>query len=63
MDDGQASVVIEDPAGTTFTINFLTEGVNATNRQVEASRSGDSWTVIVDGDRVYEVMLALIEGG
>ena len=63
MEDGQGSVVIEDPEGETFTINFLTDTVNATNREVEASLDGDVWTVTVDGTRVYEVMVALIEGG
>ncbi|MEE4175481.1 MAG: hypothetical protein V2I57_14615 [Xanthomonadales bacterium] len=63
MDGGQGSVVIEDPEGETFTINFMADYVNATNREVEATLDGDIWTVIVNGERVYEVMLALIEGG
>jgi hypothetical protein len=63
MDGGQGSVVIEDPEGQTFTINFMSDVVNAANREVEASLDGDVWTVTVDGARVYEVMLALIEGG
>ena len=63
MDGGQGSVVIEDPEGKTFTINFMTDAVNAANRTVEAELNGDVWTVTVDGKRVYEVMTALIEGG
>ena len=63
MDGGQGSVVIEDPEGETFTLNFMSDGVTAGNRQVEAHLDGDVWTVTVDGQRVYEVMLALIEGG
>jgi hypothetical protein len=63
MDGGQGSVVIEDPAGQTFTINFLGDVVNASNREVEATLDGDVWTVTIDDKRVYEVMLALIEGG
>lgn len=63
MDGGQGSVVIEDPEGQTFTINFMSDYVNAANREVEASLDGDVWTVVVNGERVYEVMLALIEGG
>jgi hypothetical protein len=62
-DGGQGSVVIEDPAGQTFTINFLGDVVNASNREAEATLDGDVWTVTIDGQRVYEVMLALIEGG
>jgi len=63
MDDGEASVVIEDPPGELFTINFLKTGVNATNGPVEATRQDDSWVVVIDGARIYEVSRALIEGG
>jgi hypothetical protein len=63
MDGGQGSVVIEDPEGQIFTINFMSDSVHAANREIEASLDGDVWTVTVDGARVYEVMRALIEGG
>ena len=63
MDGGQGSVVIEDPEGEIFTINFLTDVVNATNRTVEATREGDVWTVTVDGERVHQVKTGLIAGG
>jgi hypothetical protein len=63
MGGGEGSVVIEDPPGTTFTINFLKDTVNATNREVEASFDGEVWTVIVDGAHEYQIMRALIEGG
>jgi hypothetical protein len=63
MDGGQGSVVIENPPGETFTINFMTDTVNATNREVEATLEGDWWTVIVDGEDEYRVNRALIEGG
>jgi hypothetical protein len=62
MDGGQASVVIEDPPGKTFTINFMTDYVNAANRKVEATLEVNTWTVVVDGERVYQVPLVLIEG-
>lgn len=63
MDDGQASIVVENQAGEQFTINFMTDYVNATNREVEASLQSDIWTVIVNNNEVYEVPLAAIEGG
>lgn len=63
MEGGQGSVVIEDPDGQTFTINFLSDVINAANREVDATLNGDTWTVTVDGQRVYEVSQALIEGG
>jgi len=63
MEDGQASIVIQNPSGEQFTINFMTEYVNATNREVEATLEGDTWTVIVNDEEVYEVPLAAIEGG
>ncbi len=63
MGGGEGSVVIEDPPGETFTINFMNSGVTATNREADARADGDVWTVIIDGQRVYRVHRALIEGG
>ena len=63
MEDGQGSVVIQNQLGEIFTINFMKEYVNATNRQVKASLEGDAWIVTVDNGEVYEVPLALIQGG
>ncbi len=63
MEDNQASIVVQGPAGEQFTINFMTGYVNATNREVDAHLDGDTWTVTIDGGDVYEVPLAAIEGG
>lgn len=63
MDDKQASVVVQSPAGEQFTINFMTGYVNATNREVKAELNGDTWTVTIENGDVYEVPLAAIEGG
>lgn len=63
MEDGQASVTVENQAGEQFAINFMTDYVNASNREVEAELNGDVWTVIINGAEVYEVPLAAIEGG
>lgn len=63
MDAGQASVSIVSPGGQRFTINFMKDYVNATNRKADARLDGDTWTVVIDGTEVYEVPLALIEGG
>jgi hypothetical protein len=63
MEDRQASITVLDQLGEQFTINFMTGYVNATNREVDASLDGDTWTVRVDGGEVYEVPLAAIEGG
>jgi len=63
MEDGQASIVIQNQRGEQFTINFMKDYVNATNREAEARLQGDTWTVTIDGADVYEVPLALIEGG
>lgn len=62
MEDKQASVVVQSPKGEQFTINFMTEYVNATNREAEARLDGDTWTVTINGDEVYEVPLVAIEG-
>lgn len=63
MEDAQASIVVQSPAGEQFTINFMTGYVNATNREVDARREGDTWIVTIDGAEVYEVPVAAIEGG
>lgn len=63
MEDGQASIVVRSPQGEEFTINFLRDDINATNREVEASLEGDTWIVTIDRGEVYKVPLAAIEGG
>ena len=63
MEDGQASIVIQSPRGQQFTVNFMTDYVNATVGEVDAKLDGDMWTVTRDNGEVYEVPLAAIEGG
>jgi len=63
MEDGQGSVVIQNQLGETFTINFMKDYVNATNREAEARLEGDTWIVEINGEETYEVPLAMIEGG
>lgn len=63
MQDGQASIVIQNQEGKQFTINFMKDYINATNREADARLEGDTWIVIINGKEVYEVPLAAIEGG
>jgi hypothetical protein len=63
MDNGQASIVIQSPRGKQFTVNFMTDYVNATVGEVDAKLNGDMWTVTRDNGEVYEVPLSAIEGG
>jgi hypothetical protein len=63
MEGNQASIVVQNRKGEQFTINFMTGHVNASNGTVAAELNGDTWTVTVDGNEVYEVPLAAIEGG
>jgi hypothetical protein len=69
MEGGQASIVVQNQVGEQFTMNFIkdaTDGtpyVNATNRAAEGRFEGNTWTVTIDGDEVYQVPLAAIEGG
>ena len=63
MEGGEASIVVLSPGGEKFTINFMRDYINASNREVEAERHGDNWVVTVNGKEVYEVPLAAIEGG
>ncbi|MEP5569184.1 MAG: hypothetical protein ABJN62_15195 [Halioglobus sp.] len=63
MDDGQASITVQNQLGEQFTINFLSDHVNATNREVSARMEGDVWIIDFAGGEVLEVPLAAIEGG
>ena len=63
MEGGQASIVIQSQLGQQFTVNFMTDYVNATVGEVDASFDGDTWVVTRDNGEVYEVPLAAIEGG
>jgi hypothetical protein len=64
MEDGQASIVVLSPKGEQFTINFMKDYINATNRQSSAMlEDDDTWIVTIDDKDVYEVPLAAIEGG
>ncbi len=63
MEDGQASIAVQDPLGERFTINFMQDHVNATNRDLEASLEGDTWILRFANGEVWEVPLAAIEGG
>ncbi len=63
MDGGQASIVIQSPRGAEFTVNFMTDAVNATVGEVTTKLNVDLWTVTRDNGEVYEVPLSAIEGG
>ena len=63
MEDAQASIVVISPGGEKFSFNFMKEYINAANREVEAVLENDTWIVTVNGEEVYEVPLAAIEGG
>ena len=62
MEGGQASVVVQNLRDEQFTINFMTDYVNATNREVDARLEGDTWIVRINGAETYEVPLAAIVG-
>ncbi len=63
MEDKQASIVVQNQLGEQFTVNFMTDYVNATNREVEARLEGDTWILNFANGEVWEVPLAAIEGG
>ena len=63
MEDGQASVVVQNQLGEQFTINFMVDYVNATNREVAARLEGDTWILEFSNGEVWEVPIAFIEGG
>ena len=63
MDGGQASITVQNQLGEQFTINFMTDYVNATNREVEAQLKGDTWILNFANGEEWQVPLAAIEGG
>jgi len=63
MEDNQASIVVQNQLGEQFTINFMTDYVNAANREVEARLEGDTWILNFANGEVWEVPLAAVNGG
>lgn len=63
MEGGQASIVVQNQLGEQFTINFMKDYVNATNREVEARMEGDTWILDFANGEMWEIPLAAIEGG
>ena len=63
IEDGQASVVVQNQLGEQFTINFMSDHVNATNREVRSRLEGDTWILDFANGETWEVPLAAIEGG
>ena len=63
MEGGQASIVVQNLRGEQFTINFMKDYINATNREAQAKLENDTWFVTINGKEIYEVPLAAIEGG
>lgn len=63
MENNQASITVQNQLGEEFTINFMSDYVNATNREVQAHMNGDTWILEFANGEVWEVPLAAIEGG
>ena len=63
MEGNQASIVVQNQLGEQFTINFMTDYVNAANRELEARMEGDTWILEFANGEIWEVPRAAIEGG
>ena len=63
MGNGQASIVVQNQLGEQFTINFMSDYVNASNREVSARLEGDTWILDFANGEMWEVPMAAIEGG
>ncbi len=63
MEGGQAPITVQNQKGEKFTINFMKDYVNATNRELKATLKGDLWTLNFANGEVWQVPLAAIEGG
>jgi len=62
MEDRQASITVQNQLGEQFTINFMKDYVNATNREVKAKLQDDIWILTFANGEIWEVPLAAIEG-
>ena len=63
MDQGQASIVVQEASGERYTVNFMADYVNATRGDLQAALENDVWILrFTDGARL-EVPVAAIEGG
>lgn len=58
MDNRQASITVRSQLGEQFTINFPTEYVSATDREVDAKREGDTskYSLALGADETAAVM-------
>lgn len=63
MEHGQASITVQNQRGEQFTINFLSDAVNATNRELKVRLKGDTWILDFANGETWEVPRAAIEGG
>lgn len=63
MEDNQASITVQNQAGEQFSINFMTDYVNASNRELKARLEDDIWVLEFANGEVWQVPLAAIEGG
>ncbi len=63
MENAQASITVQNQAGEQFSINFMTDYVNASNRELKARLEGDIWILDFANGEVWQVPRAAIEGG
>ena len=63
MENKQASIVVQNQLGEQFTINFMKDYVNATNRELVARLESDTWILEFENGETWEVPIAAIEGG
>ncbi|MCP4379935.1 MAG: DUF992 domain-containing protein [Hyphomicrobiales bacterium] len=60
----QATIYISTPAGQARTLVFGENGITTDpDGAVASNRAGDTWTINIDGDEVYEVPEAVLVGG
>ncbi len=63
MEDNQASITVLNLRGERFTINFMKDYVNATNREVRSRLEGDTYILEFANGEIWDVPIAAIEGG
>jgi hypothetical protein len=62
LEGGRAAIVVQNPAGEQFTINFMSDYIAASNRSPTGRLVGDTWLLKFSNGEVWQVPLAVIEG-
>ena len=63
MEDGQASIVLQNQLGERYAINVMSDYANASHREASSRLEVHAWILDFAYDETWEVPHAVIEGG